>query len=102
MINMGIKRAVSPFSEILSGYLPSTAIITRSPSSVIYAELLKTCKEHKWGATVDKANGVVTVFMKVVDFLSVVEIRVSALGRKLFLVEICKQDQVGMDGEDHD
>lgn len=61
---MGIKRAVSPFLQILAPYLPVTAILTHSLPPVIYKEVMQMCKEQNWAVTVDKPNGIVRIALR--------------------------------------
>lgn len=104
LFNMAIQRSISPITSLLIPRLPTNVILTSSPPSVIYNQIMDACRDHNWGVTTDRANGVVIygipnevqffIAMKIVEFVSVVEIHVSEIGEKQYLICVMKKDYV--------
>ena len=56
---MAIQRSISPNTSLLVPRLPANVILTSSPPSLIYSQIMDACRDHNWGVTTDRANGVV-------------------------------------------
>ena len=59
LFNMAIQRSISPITSLLVPRLPANVILTSSPPSLIYSQIMDACRDHNWGVTTDRANGVV-------------------------------------------
>ncbi|KNB45011.1 CAMK protein kinase [Blastocystis sp. subtype 4] len=98
LFNMAIQRSISPITSLLVPRLPANVILTSSPPSLIYSQIMDACRDHNWGVTTDRANGVFFIAMKIVEFVSVVEIHVSEIGEKQYMIRVMKKDYNELDG----
>ncbi|KAK8792361.1 hypothetical protein WA588_004859 [Blastocystis sp. NMH] len=98
LLALGIQRGISPITALLAPRLPANILLTASGPAVIYTQIMEVCRESGWGVTTDRAAGVFFVVMKVVEFVSVVEIRVGQIAEKEWAIIVRKTDTKEIDG----
>ena len=57
LAHLAIQKSISPITSLLTPRLPVSVILTSSPASAIYEQILLVCDENKWGVSTDRPNG---------------------------------------------